>query len=583
MAPTVRRRGRVVALAVALVTAAVFVPHPAVGAPAGAVLAFGSAPDLGGSAANTVALAATPSGRGYWLAAANGRVATVGDATSYGSVGTHTAPIVALAPTPTGRGYWLASSDGGVFAFGNAGFLGSLGRLRLNAPIVAMAATPSGRGYWLTATDGGIFTFGDARFLGSTGAVPLNRPIVGMAPTPTGGGYWLVASDGGIFSFGDARFHGSLGQRRLVAPIVAMTPTSSGDGYRLAAADGGVFTFGDADFDGSAAGRLPAGHRVVALAAHPSGEGYWLASSLVTKQVTIAAAGDVHGEGRVQKLLDAGGNPFDAIAPTLAAADVAMVNLETAVGTSGQAAVKEHTFRAPLSLLAALKSAGVDVVNLANNHALDYGTDALLDTIDRARAAGLLTVGAGRDRAEAYAPVVVRTPGGAVAVVGLSRVLPAGWAAGLGRPGLASAYDQSAAVAAVRRAAQLAPTVVVMIHWGVELAACPDAAQRGLADALVAAGADVVAGHHPHVLEGFDQRPGAVVAYSLGNFVWYHSNPPTNTTAVLTATSVEGRVVASDMVPARIDGTGRPRLLAGDDAARVRSEVASLAPGRGRC
>jgi hypothetical protein len=120
-------------------------------------------------------------------------------------------PIVGMAATPSGRGYWLVASDGGLFAFGDAAFYGSTGAMTLNKPIVGMAATRSGRGYRLVASDGGLFAFGDAAFHGSTGAITLNKPIVGMAATPLGRGYWLVASDGGIFAFGDAGFHGSLG------------------------------------------------------------------------------------------------------------------------------------------------------------------------------------------------------------------------------------------------------------------------------------------------------------------------------------------------------------------------------------
>ena len=183
------------------------------------------------------------------------------------------ARMVAITATPSGRGYWLAGSDGGVLTYGDAGFHGSLGDTHLNQPIVGMAATPTGGGYWLAATDGGVFTFGDASFHGSLGAIHLNQPIVGVAATPSGLGYWLVASDGGVFSFGDARFHGSLGAVHLNAPIVGMAATSTGHGYWMVASDGGVFTFGDAGFYGSAGGRQ-LDQRVIGMAR--SGRGYWL-------------------------------------------------------------------------------------------------------------------------------------------------------------------------------------------------------------------------------------------------------------------------------------------------------------------
>ena len=141
-----------------------------------------------------------------------------------------------MAATSTGRGYWLVAADGGIFSFGDARFYGSTGNIRLNQPIVGMAPTLTGRGYWLVASDGGMFTFGDARFYGSTGNVRLSQPIVGMAPAPSGHGYWLVAADGGIFTFGNALFYGSTGGRHLPQRIVGMA--RSPQGYWLA--EGGV-------------------------------------------------------------------------------------------------------------------------------------------------------------------------------------------------------------------------------------------------------------------------------------------------------------------------------------------------------
>ena len=146
-----------------------------------------------------------------------------------------------MAATPDGRGYWLAASDGGIFTFGDAHFYGSTGNIRLNQPIVAMAPTPDGHGYWLAASDGGIFTFGDAHFYGSTGNIRLNQPIVAMAPTPDGHGYWLAASDGGIFTFGDAHFYGSAANqsgradRRHGRSAATATATGSSRARRVAA------------------------------------------------------------------------------------------------------------------------------------------------------------------------------------------------------------------------------------------------------------------------------------------------------------------------------------------------------------
>ena len=175
-------------------------------------------------------------------------------------------PIVGIARTTSGRGYWLASADGGVFAFGDAPFFGGAGSVRLPFPIVSIIADPTGTGYWLIGSQGTVLTYGAAQFFGSPVNVALSSPIVAGAPTPSGLGYWLVGSDGGVFTYGDAIYLGSTGAMHLNQPIVAMAPTAAGRGYWLAAADGGIFTYGDARYIGSAAS-MHLNRGIVAIAA----------------------------------------------------------------------------------------------------------------------------------------------------------------------------------------------------------------------------------------------------------------------------------------------------------------------------
>jgi Putative peptidoglycan binding domain/L,D-transpeptidase catalytic domain len=221
-----------------------------------------------------VGMAATPSGQGYWIVAADGGIFNYGDAGFFGSAGSVplNKPIVGMAATPDGGGYWLVASDGGVFSYGDAVFRGSAGGLTLNQPVVGMAATPDGGGYWLVAADGGIFSYGDAAFYGSTGSIRLNQPVVGMAAAPGGAGYWLVAADGGIFNYGTAPFLGSMGGTPLNAPIVGIAGDASG--YWMAGRDGGVFDFGT-PFLGSMGGQSNP-NPIRAIAATPDGGGYWL-------------------------------------------------------------------------------------------------------------------------------------------------------------------------------------------------------------------------------------------------------------------------------------------------------------------
>lgn len=575
--------GVIFLVAMALVPSGV--PGAAAASASAWVHAFGTAVDRGEPAPvprEVVGIEAAPAGNGYWLAGADGSVFGFGGVGYFGSMGAHRlrSPITAMAATPSGNGYWLAGADGSVFGFGDAPYAGSMGGQPLDSPVVSIAGTPSGRGYLLAALDGSVFGFGDAIYAGSMGGRPLDSPIVDLAITPTGRGYWLAAADGSVFGFGDAGYFGSAFGTRT-SPVTALARTDSGRGYWLLRVDGSVARFGDAADLGSAAGTLQPEAAAVGLARTSDGQGYWVAST--PGALRVSATGDIHGEGRVRNLLNAGGNPLAHVAATFAADDVTVANLETPVGAPGRPQQKTFVFLAPESLLPALERGGVDVVSIANNHGLDHGVGTMLQTLDLARRAGLAVVGGGRNRAEAYRARYVRARGRTVAVVGLSRVLSPGWDATSTRPGMASAYDEAAVVDAVRAAESFADVVVVSIHWGVERVRCPDAHQRRLTRLMVDAGADVVAGHHPHVLQGLDPGPRAAVAYSLGNFVWYHSSPPTGTTAILRTEHPPAGGVRAEVLPARIDSTGSPRLLSGSEAQAVKNEVASLQPGHGRC
>jgi hypothetical protein len=215
-------------------------------APADVTLSWNGLIAQGIVAQKVVAMAALPSGLGYWAASSDGAVSAAGAAPDLGSMAAETlnSPIVGIAATPDGAGYWLVAADGGIFSFGDARFYGSTGALRLNKPIVGMTATVDGAGYWLVAADGGIFSF-DAPFFGSTGALVLNKPIVGMEALANGAGYRFVASDGGVFCFGQAAFDGSAGAEALAAPVTGMAPAGSG-GYWLAGTSGTVYDFGGA-------------------------------------------------------------------------------------------------------------------------------------------------------------------------------------------------------------------------------------------------------------------------------------------------------------------------------------------------
>ena len=295
-------------------------------------------------------------------------------------------------------------------------------------------------------------------------------------------------------------------------------------------------------------------------------------------EITLAFGGDVHFAERTAKLLD---DPATAIGPTssvLSAADVAMVNLETAITEGGVPEPKQYHFRAPASALTALKAAGIDVTTMANNHALDYGQSGLADTFAAIESSGYPVVGIGRTAQEAFAPWVTDVRGTKVAFLGLSQIRERApqWRATASRPGVASALDIPAAAAAVRAARALADVVVVYLHWGQEGSACPTDRMKVLAKALSEAGADAIISTHAHLLLGDGYLGNTYVQYGLGNFVWWWDEAFSNDTGVLTLTLRGRQVSKAVLTPARISSTGQPVVATGASAARITAKYEKL-------
>jgi poly-gamma-glutamate capsule biosynthesis protein CapA/YwtB (metallophosphatase superfamily) len=281
-----------------------------------------------------------------------------------------------------------------------------------------------------------------------------------------------------------------------------------------------------------------------------------------------------------QRLVADPATAIGPIAKVLRGADLAMVNLETAITTRGTPAVKEFRFRAPPTAFTALKAAGIDVATMANNHGEDYGRVGLADTLAAASTAGFPVVGIGADQDAAFAPYDVTVKGDRVAIIGATQVLDnnlaATWTAGPDQPGLASARDVPRLLDAVRAARETADTVVVYLHWGKELASCPTSSQRSIAQQLVDAGADIVVGSHAHVQLGAGRLGAAFVDYGLGNFVFYaRGGSATARSGVLLLTVAGRAVTAARWVPAEIAG-GVPQPLSGELATRGLEQWTSL-------
>lgn len=210
-------------------------------------------------------------------------------------------------------------------------------------------------------------------------------------------------------------------------------------------------------------------------------------------------------------------------------ADFFMVNEEFPFSSRGvQAEDKQYTFRLEPERVSMFLELGIDGVTLANNHALDFGVEALLDTCTTLDNAGILRTGAGTNLEEAKKPVEVELQGETIAIIGATRVIPeAGWAAGKNHPGMLASYDATTLLEEITAQKQGGKFVIVYVHWGVERDERPQEYQRTLAQQYINAGADLVIGSHPHVLQGIEYYKGKPIVYSLGNFVFGSSIPRT--------------------------------------------------------
>jgi poly-gamma-glutamate synthesis protein (capsule biosynthesis protein) len=282
--------------------------------------------------------------------------------------------------------------------------------------------------------------------------------------------------------------------------------------------------------------------------------------------VSVVSGGDTIGDRGVKAYIAAHGADavFAGIAPVLRSADVAWVNLESPLTTiSDPYPGKDVHFQGDPRLAAGLADAGIDVVNMANNHAVDQGQASLLDSIRRVEAVGIRVVGAGKNAAAARRPAIIRTSSGAtVGFLGWTDIIWPGYEAGAG-PGVATARtDMRLVEQAIRQLKRRVDYVVVCFHWGVEYTDTPVAAQIAEAHAAIDAGADMVIGHHPHVLQGAQLYRGHFIIYSLGDLVFDHYSLATGQT-VLVRAILSPHGVKVTLIPVYASASGIPAIVTG--------------------
>jgi poly-gamma-glutamate synthesis protein (capsule biosynthesis protein) len=263
---------------------------------------------------------------------------------------------------------------------------------------------------------------------------------------------------------------------------------------------------------------------------------------------------------------------FGDVLPLMSAQDLLLGNLEGTVTRGGTPTPKSYNFRFPPEILPELKSAGFDYLSLTNNHCWDYGRQGFTDTLEHFERYGIPTSGAGRTPEEAREAHVFDQAGNPVKVLSVGAYPPEknGFdgktqaAVSDDQPGIL--FSGKGALEAVRDFTGDGSIDVVMVHGGEEWHESPSAEQRRFYRSLVRAGADLVLGSHPHVLQGLEGYEGGIIAYSLGNFLFpgMYVVPKAEDSMLLSVLFLGDRPLYVEPYPVRIDN----RTLSSD-----RSEV----------
>lgn len=289
-------------------------------------------------------------------------------------------------------------------------------------------------------------------------------------------------------------------------------------------------------------------------------------------------------------------DPAAALEPMrrrLARADLTIGNLESTLSTAGAPRQGDDSFAADPAVLTGLEAAGFDLLALANNHTGDYGDTALLQTLRAIDGSPIARAGAGRNLREAWRPVVLRRQGVSFGFLAFNAIgeTPRATADSPGaaairmqpRTGPLNTADLSRMTRAIGRLTQRVDVVVVLPHWGAQYTHQPVPAQRRVGAALVDAGADIVIGGHPHVVQGVQLHDRRLVVHSLGNFIFdMDFSVPTQEGAVLKLVFWDGVLRGARFTPYVIGADFAPRVVHGPRAQSILADIwqASDAPFR---
>src|SRR3989338_5903462 len=302
---------------------------------------------------------------------------------------------------------------------------------------------------------------------------------------------------------------------------------------------------------------------------HPDGLQANLSETQTDNEIKLLFVGDIMLSWDVAKQISRHNDfyfPFLKAVDIVRSADVAFGNLEGPISIRGANQGSIYSFRADPRVIEGLTFAGFDVLSIANNHIWDWGSDALYDTLTFLKDAGIKPVGAGVSYSDANAPTVADVKGRRVAFFAYTNLYPDSFEASDISLGI-SDFDLPKVQEAIQQIRGVADVIVVSIHWGEEYKTQSNVEQQAIARALMNAGADLVVGHHPHVVQevreyALENRRKAWVAYSLGNFVFDQNFSKETMEGLMLEVKVKnGKISEVKEIPVKINDTFQPEIF----------------------
>ncbi|ARE86965.1 CapA family protein [Clostridium formicaceticum] len=300
------------------------------------------------------------------------------------------------------------------------------------------------------------------------------------------------------------------------------------------------------------------------------------------KDITLVAAGDILMDRGVRKSIEKHGDDYLylKVKDCFQNGDISFANLEGPLTSGGPPALKDRAliFKGDIENGRFLKDAGFTILNMANNHTLDYGGEGLMNTLEVLKENGILSLGAGVNSQEAREPVLINIKGTIIGFLGYSQFPPEGYFHFSDRPEVAR-VDLNLMPKEIIRAKENCDFLVVSFHWGKEYDFYPSELQKALAHLAVDSGADLILGHHPHVLQSIEKYRGKLIFYSLGNFVFDRQiQPGTDETIILSVRINKDQWQEAILIPVKIINC-QPLPVGGEEGEQILKRLQKYSEG----